>query len=46
MVGRGSGKLVAAGPDGVGVGVDVLEGLVVVGVGWVMRFCVGGTDAD
>ena len=47
VVGRGSGKRVAAGlPDGVGVGVVVWEGSVVVGVGWAMRFCVGGTDAD
>ena len=46
MVGRGSGKRVAAGPDGVGVGVIVLEGSVIVGVGLAMRFCVGGADAD
>ena len=46
MVGRGSGRRVAAGPDGVGVCVVVLEGSVVVGVGWAMRFCVGGTDSD
>ena len=46
MVGRGSGKRVAAGPDGVGVGVVIWEGSVVVGVGLAMRFCVGGADAD
>ena len=46
MVGRGSGKLVAAGPDGVGVGVIVWEVSVIVGVGLAMRFCVGGADAD
>ena len=46
MVGRWSGKRVAAGPDGVGVGVVVLAGSVVVGVGLSIRFCVGGTDAD
>ena len=37
---------VAAGPDGVGVGVVVWEGSVAVGVGLAMRFCVGGADAD
>ena len=46
MVGRGSGKRVAAGPDGVGVGVVVWEGSVVVGVGLAMRFCAGGADAE
>ena len=46
MVGRWSGKRVAAGPDGVGVGVVVWEGSVVVGVGLAMRFCVGGAEAD
>ena len=42
MVGRGSGKLVAAGPDGIGVGVVVREGSVVVGVGIAM----GGCEVD
>ena len=46
MVGRGSGKRVAAGPGGVGVGVVVRDGSVVVGVGLAMRFCVGGADVD
>ena len=46
MVGRGSGRRVAAGPDGVGVCVVVLEGSVVVGVGLAMRCCVGCADAD
>ena len=46
MVGRGSGKRVSAGPDGVGVGVVVGDGSVVDGVGLAMRFCVGGADAD
>ena len=46
VVGRVSGRRVAAVPDGVGVGVVVWEGSVVVGVGLVMRFCVGGADAD
>ena len=46
MVGRGSGRLVAAGPDGVGVGVVVWEWSVVVGVGLAMRFFVGSADAD
>ena len=46
MVGRGSGRRVAAGPDVVGVGVVVWEGSLVVGVGLAIRFCVGGADAD
>ena len=36
----------AAGPDGVGVGVDVWEGSVVVGVGLAMTCCVGGAVTD
>ena len=46
MVGRVSGRRVAAGHYGVGVCVVVWEGSVVVGVGLAMRFCVGGADAD
>ena len=46
VVGRGSGMRVAAGPDGVGVGVDVWVGSVADGVGLAMKFCVGGADAD
>ena len=45
VVGRGSGMRVAAGPDGVDIGVVVWEGSVVVGVGLAKRFCVGGADA-
>ena len=36
---------VAAGPDGVGVGVVVLEASVAVGVVLAMECCVGGSDA-
>jgi len=46
VVGRGSGMRVAAGPDGVGVGVDVWVVSVADGVGLAMRFCLGGADAD
>ena len=46
VVGRGSGMRVAAGPDGVGVGVVVWEGSVADCVGLAMTFCVGGSDAD
>ena len=36
----------AWGPVRIGVGVDVLEGSVGVGVGLAIRCCVGGADAD
>ena len=46
VVGRGSGMRVAAGPDGVGVGVVVWVGSVAVGVRLAMRFCVWCADVD